>query len=148
MCVLGAWGACSLSLAPIGSQTGNMITPLTPEGEQLHWGRPMAGIPHVRPVNLEQLPSPRQQLGPAGHKSLMTRAEHSRRLLQEVGDGVWRSRQAGAQKIPPSPPNSIPSIQAKGGAFASLLGKLFLTNHSSFHTTTEETWTYKGRLHG
>lgn len=32
VCMWGAWGASSLSLACIGSQTGNMITPLTPGG--------------------------------------------------------------------------------------------------------------------
>lgn len=117
--MLGTWGACSLSFYRIGSQTGNTIAPLTPERQQLHRGSPAAGVPHVRPRNLEQLPSPRQQLGPAGHKSRMTPAEPGRRLLRAAGGmGGGRSRQAGAQKHSPSPhpPNPTPAFEPRAAA--------------------------------
>lgn len=86
--------------------------PLDPERQQLPWGSPMAGKPHGRPLNLEQLPSPREQLGPAGHKSLMTQAERGRRLLQAVGEGEGEEQAGGGSEtlsLPSTPkPHPLP----------------------------------------
>lgn len=51
--------------------------------------------------------------------------------------GVEEQAGGRSESLPPLPQSTF-SIQAKGGSFASLLGKLFLTNHSSFDTTQQK----------
>lgn len=108
VCMLGTWGACSLSLA------GNTIAPSTPERQQLPWGSPMAGKPHGRPLNLEQLPSPRQQLGPAGHKSLMTQAERGQAVGEGEGEGEEQAGGGSETLSLPSTPKPHPLPPSPG----------------------------------
>lgn len=121
-------------------------TPLTPERQQLPWGSPMAGVPHVRPPNLEQLPRPGQQLGPAGHKSLVTPAGPGCRLLPAVGGGeVGGAGRRGLRNPLPPPPNPTRCLQAPGGGFASCWANSS-EHHSPFHTTQQRRVGLRGRL--
>ena len=99
--------------------------------------------PHIRPLNLVQLPHPRQQLGPAGHKSLPTRGRRGRLLLPPLA--VGEGEQAGAPEPSPAPHPRTPLVPFKPRVAGFLQGELSLHQQTSFDTTGTTQQKQRGR---
>lgn len=127
--MLGAEPAASSQL--VSALRLTTCSPFPPREGTTAWGHPVARVPRTRPLNLEQLRSSCQRLGPASHKSLQAQAR------QRDGWGRWGrsggSRQ-GLRHTPPLPkPHSSP-----GWRLCTLAAQTFLTDQRSLNTTQQK----------
>lgn len=131
MCI--CWGRAEPAASPelVSALRLTTCSPPPPRKGTTALGTSRGSRPSHRPLNLEQLRSPRQQLGPADHKSLQAQAR------QRDGLGRWGRGGGSRQGLRHTQPLLKPR-SSLGWRLCALAGQTFLTDQRSFNTAQQK----------